>query len=300
MLAERFFQYLKFEKRVSPHTLCAYQNDLRQFSDFIKQHDLDFISARHSHIRLWAIELLDRGAGPKTVNRKLSGLRSFYKFLQSEQITKKNPMLLVRALKVPARLPVVIEEQKMDGLLDGVTKDKNGDDLFTTDFEGIRNRLIIELLYGTGMRLSELVQLKETDFYVYEQSVKVLGKRNKERIIPVNPSLQSLVKQYLVEKKSKNFGNNSLTLIVTNEGKDTYPKFIYRIVKYCLNQISASQKNSPHTLRHTFATSLLNHGADLNAIKELLGHASLAATEVYTHNSAERLKTIYKQAHPKA
>ncbi|MGB4776165.1 MAG: tyrosine-type recombinase/integrase [Daejeonella sp.] len=305
MFLERFIKYLQFEKRFSAHTVTAYKKDLRQFQVFLEKKKeskdcsyqvpipLDYSSALPIHIRKWMISLLDEGKEAKTINRKISSLRSFYKFLEREQLIFKNPMLQIKAPKIPKRLPVVVEETKMNSLLDS----KN---IFTEDFSGIRNRLIIELLYGTGMRLSELITLKDLDINIYEQNLKVFGKRNKERIIPINTSLLNLIKNYLNEKKDQTFNTISDTLIVTNEGKNAYPKFIYRIVRTCLSYISTHDKKSPHILRHTFATSLLNNGADLNAIKELLGHASLAATQVYTHNSVERLKSIYKQAHPKA
>jgi integrase/recombinase XerC len=294
MFIERFTRYLQFEKRYSPHTVIAYQQDLQQFYAFIKLSELDFENVMHTHVRSWMVELLDQGTASKTINRKVSSLRSFYKFLLREQLVTNEPLTRILAPKIPKRLPVIVEEQKMNLLLDDPDKD-----FFSTDFDGIRNRLIIELLYGTGIRSAELISLKETDINIYDQQIKVLGKRNKERIIPVNASLLKLIGEYLAIKKSKNFNNNSAALIVTNEGNDAYPKFIYRIVKSILSHISTNDKRSPHVLRHTFATSLLNHGAELNAIKELLGHASLAATQVYTHNSVERLKTIYKQAHPK-
>ena len=294
MFIERFTRYLQFEKRYSPHTVTAYQKDLKQFYAFIKLSDLDFENVMHIHARSWMVELLEQGTAAKTINRKISSLRSFYKFLLREQLVTNEPMTRILAPKIPKRLPVVVEEQKINALLDD--PDKN---VFSTDFGGIRNRLIIELLYGTGIRSAELISLKETDINIYDQQIKVMGKRNKERIIPVNASLLKLIAEYLAIKKSKKFNNNSLTLIVTNEGNDAYPKFIYRIVKSILSHISTNDKRSPHVLRHTFATSLLNNGAELNAIKELLGHASLAATQVYTHNSVERLKIIYKQAHPK-
>lgn len=293
MFVERFIQYLQFEKRFSPHTIVAYKKDLQQFSEFLISHELDFASVRHQHIRSWMVELMDDTMGAKTIHRKLSTLRSFYKFLIRENLAESNPTLQVRAPKIPKRLPVIIEESKLNNLLDST-------EVFTDDFNGLQERLIIELLFGTGIRLAELLSLKESDINTYEQNIRVLGKRNKERIIPVNISLMNLIKQYIHEKKDQKFYNNSLTLIVTKEGKAAYPKFIYRIVKKYISLISTHDKKSPHVLRHTFATSLLNHGADINAIKELLGHASLAATQVYTHNSIERLKSIYKQAHPKA
>ncbi|WP_026896694.1 tyrosine-type recombinase/integrase [Daejeonella oryzae] len=294
MFIAHFTKFLQFEKRYSPHTVTAYQKDLKQFYAFIKLSELDFGDVLHIHVRSWIVELLDQGIEAKTVNRKISTLRSFYKFLHRQNFIQVNPMLLVQAPRVPKRLPVTIEEEKINSMLDTANSE-----IFSNDFSGIRSRLIIELLYGTGIRSSELINLKEHDIDMYGHQIKVLGKRNKERIIPINSSLLELILQYIESKKSQNFNNNSVFLIVTNEGNIAYPKFIYRIVNSILSYISTNDKKSPHVLRHTFATSLLNHGAELNAIKELLGHASLAATQVYTHNSVERLKLIYKQAHPK-
>jgi integrase/recombinase XerC len=293
MFLERFTQYLQFEKRFSPHTIVAYKKDLQQFTEFIKLYGLDFSSVKHQHIRSWVVELMDDAMGAKTTHRKLSAVRSFYKFLIRENLVESDPTLQIRAPKVPKRLPVVIEESKLNNMLDST-------EVFPENFNGLQERLIIELLFGTGIRLAELLSLKDGDVNIYEQSIRVLGKRNKERVIPVNVSLMNLIKQYIREKKDQKFDNNCLALIVTKEGKAAYSKFVYRIVKKYISLISTHDKKSPHVLRHTFATSLLNHGADISAIKELLGHASLAATQVYTHNSVERLKSIYKQAHPKA
>jgi integrase/recombinase XerC len=293
MFIEQFIQYLKFEKRFSPLTVTAYQKDLNQFLVFIAVPESELLNITHQQVRSWMVELMDHGNEAKTVNRKVSSLRSFYKFLQRNEMIMTNPMTQVRAPKIPKRLPVVITEQKMDTLLDG------GFD-FSDDFAGLRDRLIIELLYGTGIRLAELVGLRDDDIDAYEQQIRVLGKRNKQRIIPVHASLAKLITDYNFQKLSQGFDNKSSTLIVTDKGRDVYPKFIYRTVKTVLSTISTHDKKSPHILRHSFATSLLNRGADLNAIKELLGHSSLAATQVYTHNSVEKLKSIYKQAHPKA
>jgi len=293
MFIEQFIQYLKFEKRFSPLTVTAYQKDLNQFLVFIAVPESELLNITHQQVRSWMVELMDHGNEAKTVNRKVSSLRSFYKFLQRNEMILINPMTQVRAPKIPKRLPVVITEQKMDTLLDG------GFD-FSDDFAGLRDRLIIELLYGTGIRLAELVGLRDDDIDAYEQQIRVLGKRNKQRIIPVHASLAKLITDYKFQKLSQGFDNKSSTLIVTDKGRDVYPKFIYRTVKTVLSTISTHDKKSPHILRHSFATSLLNRGADLNAIKELLGHSSLAATQVYTHNSVEKLKSIYKQAHPKA
>lgn len=293
MFIERFIRYLQFEKRFSPNTVTAYQKDLYQFSDFIKELEPDLLAISHQQVRSWVVSLMDEGMEPKSINRKISSLRSFYKFLQREGLINNSPMLHVKAPKVPKRLPVIITEQKMDTLLDA-------DTIFSDDFQGIRNRLIIELLYGTGMRLAELLALKDDDINSYENQIKVLGKRNKERIIPITKSLASLIQEYQSLKRNQDFAVQSPSLIVTNEGKVAYPKLIYRVVNAILSLISTHDKKSPHILRHSFATSLLNRGADLNAIKELLGHSSLAATQVYTHNSVEKLKSIYKQSHPKA
>ena len=293
MFIERFIRYLQFEKRFSPNTVTAYKNDLDQFSQFLVSFQTELLNVTHQHVRTWIVSLMDDGIEARTINRKISSLRSFYKFLQREDLIGNSPMIYVRAPKIPKRLPIVITEQKMDIFLDA-------QDVFSNDFQGIRDRLIVELLYGTGMRLSELVNLSDHDINRYEQQIKVLGKRNKERIIPISKSLTKLIGDYQLQKLNQNFDTKSSALIVTNQGNKVYAKFIYRTVNLVLSFISTHDKKSPHILRHSFATSLLNRGADLNAIKELLGHSSLAATQVYTHNSVEKLKSIYKQAHPKA
>ncbi|HQT22441.1 MAG: integrase [Sphingobacteriales bacterium 17-39-43] len=293
MFIEQFIQYLQFEKRFSPLTVTAYQKDLNQFLVFSALSESELLNVTYQQVRSWMVALMDQGNEAKTINRKISSLRSFYRFLQRNELIKTNPMTQVRAPKIPKRLPVVITEQKMDTLLDG------GFD-FVDGFSGLRDRLIVELLYGTGIRLAELVGLKDEDVDIYEQQIRVLGKRNKQRIIPVHSSLAKLIADYNFQKLSQNFNNKSKTLIVTDNGRDVYPKFVYRTVRTVLSTVSTHDKKSPHILRHSFATSLLNRGADLNAIKELLGHSSLAATQVYTHNSVEKLKAIYKQAHPKA
>ncbi|MCF8451607.1 MAG: tyrosine-type recombinase/integrase [Pedobacter sp.] len=293
MFIEQFIQYLQFEKRFSPLTVTAYQKDLNQFLVFSALSESELLNVTYQQVRSWMVALMDQGNEAKTINRKISSLRSFYRFLQRNELIKTNPMTQVRAPKIPKRLPVVIAEQKMDTFLDG------GFD-FVDGFSGLRDRLIIELLYGTGIRLAELVGLKDEDVDIYEQQIRVLGKRNKQRIIPVHSSLAKLIADYNFQKLSQNFNNKSKTLIVTDNGRDVYPKFVYRTVRTVLSTVSTHDKKSPHILRHSFATSLLNRGADLNAIKELLGHSSLAATQVYTHNSVEKLKAIYKQAHPKA
>lgn len=293
MYIEDFIKYLRFEKRFSTHTVNAYQKDLDQFHVFLSNSDTDFVNVTHRHVRAWIVELMDQGNEARTINRKISSLRSFYKFLIRNEWTGVSPMIHVNTPKVPKRLPVVVSEQKMDMLLDGGFSFKN-------DFSGLRNRLIIELLYSTGIRLAELVGLRDEDVDSYGQQIRVLGKRNKQRIIPVHASLIKLISDYKTQKTNEQFDNKATSLIVTDKGKEVYPQFIYRIVKSMLSLVSTHDKKSPHILRHSFATALLNRGADLNAIKELLGHSSLAATQVYTHNSVEKLKSVYKQAHPKA
>jgi len=294
MLVTSFITYLTHEKRYSPHTITSYQTDLDQFEEYIKHtFELSFPEIKHTHLRSFMVHLMEIKTSENTINRKISALRSFYKFLLRTEKIDHNPTVLIKAPKIPKRLPVFVDAQKMDHLLDS-------DQYFDTGFPSVRDHLIIELLFGTGMRLTELLRLKEQDVDLYAGTIKVLGKRNKERIIPINKQLINQVNTYLDLKKLQQFDNNSLILIVTNTGAAAYPKLIYRVVTTYLKHVSTNDKKSPHVLRHSYATTLLNAGADLNAIKELLGHASLAATQVYTHNSIERLKTIYKQAHPKA
>ncbi len=294
MFIERFIQYIAHEKRYSAHTVTAYKNDLAQFSAFVGQDPHKQLSdITHHDIRNWMVELMNDNCGPRTVNRKVATLRKYFKFLMQEKLLAINPASRVQTPKIIKQLPTVVEEAKLSDMLDDATT-------FGKDFKGMRDKLVIELLFGTGIRLAELVGLKEEDYNPYEGTIKVLGKRNKERIIPVNTQLRHLVADYITIKKNEIFDNNSLKLIVTNRGADAYPKLIYLIVHKYLSGISTQSKLSPHVLRHTFATTLLNKGADLNAIKELLGHANLSATQVYTHNSVERLKSIYKLAHPKA
>src|SRR5579863_5475030 len=295
MLLERFIQYIQYEKRYSPHTVSAYQSDLEQFFKFLnhpEQTVTDPTEITYQHIRNWMVQLMEDKTA-RSVNRKIATLRKYFKFLLREEVITHNPASKLQSPKIVKHLPVVVEDEKLSAMLNDL-------DIFTNDFAGVRDKLIVEILFGTGIRLAELVGLKEQDVNFYDGTIKVLGKRNKERIIPINNELKILLQRYSDLKKNENFHNISLTLIVTNKGTEAYPKFIYLIVQRYLSHISTQDKKSPHVLRHTFATSLLNRGADLNAIKELLGHANLSATQVYTHNSVERLKSIYKQAHPKA
>ncbi|HSZ24215.1 MAG TPA: tyrosine-type recombinase/integrase [Cytophagaceae bacterium] len=297
-----FLKYIEYEKRYSKHTLISYQNDLLQFSNFLQvEFDLkEAQEASYSIIRSWIVKLAEDKITPKSINRKIASLRSYYKFLLRTGKITKDPMLKIRAPKVKKSLPVFVEEEKLVSLLDQISseKDETG---FEENFSGNRDRLIIELFYGTGIRLSELIETKNEDINFFEGTIKVLGKGNKERIIPMNHTLIERIKEYNQYKKREGLDNVANHLIVTNDGRKTYPMFVYRIVKKYLNtKVTTVEKKSPHVLRHSFATHLLNKGADLNAIKDLLGHSSLAATQVYTHNSLEKLKTIFNQAHPKS
>ncbi len=293
MFIDRFIRFLSFEKRYSPHTVVAYQREVTDFADYLATHEIPVDEVGHRHVRSYLANLSEAGRKGSSVNRAISALRTFYKFLLREGLAVHNPMSLVKAMKTPKRLPVVVEESKLCAMLD--TSNAFGD-----DFEGLRDRLVIELLFGTGIRLAELLAVHESDVDSFQRTIRVLGKRSKERLVPMTSTLLAVYKHYVDKKKSSFPDNKPTPLIVTKEGKQGYPKLIYRIVTKYLSMLSVQQKKSPHVLRHTFATALLNKGADLNAIKELLGHAGLAATQVYTHNSVERLKSIYNQAHPKA
>lgn len=293
-MIDSFLKYLQYEKRLSSNTVLAYQIDLQQLSDFLlKEHAHPEIStASYSLIRTWIVSLVETGLEPASVNRKIACLRSFFKFLLKQEVISKDPMSKITVLKAKKRLPRFVKEDDMVNLLDNQT--------FDDTFEGQRNRLILEIFYCTGIRLSELINLKERSLDLHNRTIKVLGKRNKERVIPFSASLVPVIENYLSirnrEVEIKDHGN----LFVRENGQACYPMMIYKIVKKYLDQFPGVEQRSPHILRHTYATHLLNKGADLNAVKDLLGHTSLAATQVYTHNSMEKLKKIFNQAHPKA
>lgn len=289
-----FLRHIKIEKALSPHTITAYTHDLEQFLSFIKSaYETENIGKiDFKMIRAWKVALVEEKLDNRSINRKLATLRSFFKFLHHRQYIASNPMKQVPALKTKKKLPSFVDEKAMELLFEEVH--------FSADFEGVRDRLILELLYGSGIRLSELIGLKEADISFYNDTITVLGKRNKERIIPITPHLAKLIKEYQALKIQEPNYLATPQLIVTDKGEQAYPVFIQRIVKKHLSAVTSLQQKSPHVLRHTYATHLLNNGADLNAIKDLLGHKSLAATQVYTHNSIEKLKQIFEQAHPKA
>jgi integrase/recombinase XerC len=291
---ESFLQYLKIEKRYSPHTVRSYINDLVQFESFLKGlgHTDDPSEVTSHDIRAWIVSMMDAGYSTVSVHRKISCLRVYYRFLRKEGKIKSDPLQKVVLPRRMKSLPVFIEEKAMAKLLDDIS--------FGDDFAGIRNKTIIEMLYLTGMRRSELIGLKDGDIDLADASVKVTGKRNKQRIIPlVRPFIKTL-EEYMSTRNNMMDGRSADWFFVTDKGNKLYDKFVYNIVKGYLAVVTTADRKSPHILRHTFATHMLNNGADLNSIKELLGHANLSATQVYTHNTFEKLKKIYKQAHPRA
>lgn len=287
-ILERFSNYLQYEKNYSAHTIKAYISDLEQCNAFLVLLGHDFISADTSDLRSWMVSLIENKNLATSVHRKISSLKTLYTFLLREKLVSKDPTRKLVLPKTRKRLPVFVEGKNMMDLFLKIS--------FQNNFEDIRNKLIIAILYATGIRLSELINLKISDIDFENNSIKVFGKRRKERIIPFGEILENDLRLYL--DKRKDFQNKFL--IITEKDEQSYPEMIYRIVHHYLNLITNTEKKSPHVLRHTFATHLLNNGADLNAIKELLGHANLAATQVYTHNSFEQLKKVYKKAHPRA
>ncbi|OEK07255.1 integrase [Roseivirga misakiensis] len=293
-MVDSFLKYISFEKRYSKHTVQSYQNDLEQFQSYICHHfkTEDLSQATQLMVRSWILSLMDSGISSRTVNRKIASLRSFFKFLVSRGQVTENPTSKVRSLKTQKELPSFADEQEFSNYLNS--------DVFADSFEGRRDQLILEIFYGTGIRQAELLGLKTSDLDERNSTIKVLGKRNKERIIPISRSLLGLIEKYIHEKNHVFSHDQNSFLIVNNSGSQAYPMLIHRVVKKYLTDISSLDKKSPHVLRHTFATHLLNKGADLNAVKDLLGHSSLAATQVYTHNSLEKLKSVFDQAHPKA
>lgn len=290
---ESFINYLKYEKRYSHLTAIAYKKDLDQFEEFFVKTIGDFnVEGINDKIaRMWVVDLMDQGFSARTVNKKISALKSFYKYLLRLEVVKENHLVNVIVPKVRKKLPQFVEEKNLDHLLD--------DGLFGTDFEAVRDKLIISLLYGTGIRLSELMHLKDADIYTTEFLIKVLGKRNKERIIPYPRSLNTLIEQYR-NARSELFGSTTRYLLLTVKGNPVYEKLIYRVVNQNLGKVTTIDKKSPHVLRHSFATHLLNRGADLNAVKEMLGHSNLSATQIYTHTSLEKIRKVYRQAHPRS
>ena len=285
-LLHSFLTYLEFEKKGSKYTVLSYKNDILHFFKHIGDVNLSDVTSRD--VRAWVSVLSEEGIAPRSINRKLTAVRSFFYFLQCQGKLTQNVARKVHTLKAKKRLPFFVEEEKMTTLLDKIE--------FANDFAGLRDKVVIELLYTTGIRRSELLGLTLKSIDWAESSLKVLGKRKKERIIPLLPECASLIKEYLHEREKI---SQCDFLIETDTGEKPYANLIYRIVHKYLGEVTTIDKKSPHVLRHSFATHLLNNGADINDIKELLGHASLAATQIYTHNSFEKLKKVYKQAHPR-
>lgn len=290
---ESFLKYLEFEKRSSNHTLVAYRCDLEQFFSFCRYKGIERISAVTTKVvRSWIVSLVDDGRAPKSVSRKITTLKSFFKFLMREEYIEVSPAEGVTTPKIPKKLPVFVRDSEMNHLLDDIP--------FANDYEGVRDKLILELFYGSGMRLSELVGLTDRDFDLKQGIVRVTGKYKKDRLIPLYKQLIQMIEQY-IKVRNMEFGmNKANSFFLTGKGEMVYHKLVYRTVNKYLALVTTLHKKSPHVLRHSFATSLLNAGADLNAIKELLGHSNLNATQVYTHNSFERITDIYKQAHPRS
>jgi integrase/recombinase XerC len=288
-MLQNFETYLRQEKRYSNHTCLAYLQDLAQFSSYNQCVSLsDWQEQNTATIRSWMVHLIDAGVTNRSVNRKLAALRTFFKWLQKEGKIQVSPMSRVQGPKSEKRLPVFVKEQEL--------QENRTQPLFTNNFEGLRSRLIVELFYQTGIRLSELIQLK--DAAISSQSIKVLGKRNKERVIPISPELSVLIERFQEMKRA--LGLDHPNLLVRENNEPLYPQLVYRLVKSVLTTISSVEKQSPHVLRHTFATHMLNNGAGLETLKDLLGHANLSATQVYTHNSFAQLKQAYQSAHPRA
>lgn len=289
MYQQKFISYLSSERRLSQNTIISYSNDLDQFHCFLDENFniTSKISEVSFHIvRSWVANLFENGVQPRSINRKISTLKTFFKYLEREEFIDVNPMLKVVGPKASKNLPLFVKENEIKLLLEEVT--------FDDGFIGKRDKLIIEIFYLTGMRLTELINIKLTDLDFHNKSIKVIGKRNKERIIPLSDSILTSIQSFINEFDLKEF------LIISSKGNKVYSKLVYRVVRKYLSKITSINKKSPHILRHTFATHMLNNGADINAIKDLLGHSNLSATQVYTHNTVEKLKSIYKQAHPRA
>jgi integrase/recombinase XerC len=292
---QSFLDYLKFEKRYSQHTIRSYQDDLLFFFDFLNSTfgEVSVPEIKSTFVRSWLAKQKEEGNSSKTLNRRISTLRSFFKYQLRQQVIEVSPMTTIVTPKQGKRLPVYVEQKDTERLFHQIE--------FPDTWEGLMNKMILELLYCSGMRLSELIALKETQADAIKGSLKILGKGNKERIVPLSDEMRVILKDYQ-RQKAEQFNGQLLTdhLLINEKGKKLYPKYVQVVVKKYLSLITTIEKKSPHVLRHTFATHLMNNGAELNAVKELLGHSSLAATQIYTHNTIEKLKDIHKKAHPKA
>ena len=292
-MVDAFLEYLDLEKKYSVHTITAYKNDLWSFRQFlVTEYDQEnLIEVHYSQIRNWIVSLVNLKVSNRTVNRKVSALKSFFTFLQKTKQIDYNPLSKHKSLKIEKRIQVPFSFKEINTVLNHMDKDEND------DFESIRNRLIVELFYSTGMRRSELINIKQRDVSFSDKTIKILGKRNKERFVPLLGSVIQTLKRYLDLKKEFEIGLEEL--FITEKGNKVYETLVYRIINYYFSQVSSKEKRSPHILRHSFATHLLNEGADLNSVKDLLGHSSLASTQVYTQNSLDVLKKVYNKTHPR-
>ena len=291
---DSFIEYLQFEKRYSSNTIISYRTDLSDFFDFIYANfgDVELKYINHNFIRSWLASLKGKGLGAKSIKRKISSLKSFFKYQLKIESIEVSPMSKVISPKVGKRLPVFVKESETKNLIELLNSANE-------DWKTLNAKILISVFYATGMRLSELIGLKENQVDFSRSQIKVLGKGSKERVIPVSKGILHLIKEYQ-QLKRKEFEKTDDALLVTEKGKKLYPKYAYLLVNKYLSEASTLEKKSPHILRHTFATHLMNNGADLNAVKELLGHSSLASTQVYTHNTIEKLKNVHKKAHPKS
>jgi integrase/recombinase XerC len=291
-LIQAFLDYLSLEKNYASNTIISYRKDLESFASFLKDNynDENLVEVNYAQIRTWIVSMVSDNITNRSINRKVSALKSFYKFLLKIKEVKETPLLKHKALKIPKRVTVPFSKKEIDEVLN-LFDDKE-------DFVSLRNKLIVELFYATGIRRMELINIKIYDIDFPQEMLKVLGKRNKERYIPLLKIIQNSIKKYLKEREKITQENDYL--FVTEKGNKIYETLVYRIINHYFSSVSSKVKKSPHVLRHAFATHLLNEGADLNSVKELLGHASLTSTQVYTNNSLSELKKVYNQAHPRS
>lgn len=294
MAIQKFIDYLSLEKNYSKHTITAYNKDISSFSEFIFQEykQSSIHNVNYSQIRSWIVLLVEKKISNRTINRKVASLNAYYKFLLKTEAITVNPLIKHKALKTSKKIHLPFSENEIETVLDTL--------IYENDFEGLRNKLIIELFYTTGIRRIELINIKIQDLNTTSKTLKVLGKRNKERIIPIIDSLTTTINNYLKARNTLEVIEDYDALFLTKKGVKIYETLVYRIIKDYFSKVSTKVKKSPHILRHSFATHLLSKGADLNAVKELLGHTSLAATQIYTHNSIAELKKVYAKTHPRS